>query len=99
MNAGAALRPSPRRVPYVERVEDIAMPAYRSSHPEREPSERGDGMSDPDRGYLWLALVVGAIPLIGALFCARWSDVELGVGTVFVALAGPALLRSYWKGS
>ena len=35
----------------------------------------------------------------GAAVCGVWSDTELGVGTALVAIAGPALVRSYLKGS
>ncbi len=79
------------------------MPPYRSldARPEQpgSPPPPGPDPRRDDRAYLWLAVAVGVVPLVGAMVCSRWSDTEVGVGTALLALAAPALVRSYRKGT
>ena len=101
MAGPGTLRRPRRALPYQGRRE-IAVPPYRSF--DIEPTQ---GPPDPpdtpprstDRAYLWLAVTIGVIPLLGAALCGHWSDTELGVGTALVAITAPALVRSYLKGS
>jgi hypothetical protein len=73
------------------------VPPYRSNDPQVPPGLPGSPPGD-DRAYLWMALVVGLVPLVGAAVSRHWSDSELGAGTALVAVAAPALVRSYLKG-
>lgn len=78
------------------------MRPYRSidTEPTQGPPDPPDSPPrSTDRAYLWLAVTIGGMPLVGAALCGHWSDTELGVGTALVAIAVPALARSYLKGS
>lgn len=75
------------------------MPPYRrSTQTPLPPGPPGPQSAGDDRAYLWMAVAIGCVPLVGAVVCRRWSDTELGAGTALVAIAGPALVRSYRKG-
>lgn len=96
-DAGTLRRP--RRALLYHGRREIAVPPYRSTDPTPTQGPPDPTPRSTDRAYLWLAVTVGAIPLVGAAVCGVWSDTELGVGTALVAIAGPALVRSYLKGS
>ncbi len=101
MRAAGTLRRSRRALPY-ETGREIAVPPYRSrpaTPPQGPPDAPASESGSDDRAYLWLALAIGAIPLLGAVVCRHSSDTELGVGTAMIAIAAPTLARSYRKGS
>lgn len=62
-----------------------------------EQAENDNDIGRESNLFLWCVFALGALPFVGRLLSLQVSDGELGIGTLFLLLAGHQLVTLWWR--